>query len=260
VPALVRHILVIVAVGLLLGACGDDDDDATPAAQGEGTHGGDADAYVEAVGGSLNEAVASLNESGEGVPLDQTQTRCVARAIVDVVGVDALREAGISPDEFAGADDFASLGVELPDDATADLGVALGECNIVETLEGVVIAGFTDEFGVELPPDAVRCLVDDLDDHAVAEAFAATFIEGSSEHLQVLVSSSMGACPAVVTAVFIATAPTELTPEAEACISAFVRDNAELVRETFASRESATTATQELGDQLAAACAEAIDG
>jgi hypothetical protein len=106
VPALVRHILVIVAVGLLLGACGDDDDDATPAAQGEGTHGGDADAYVEAVGGSLNEAVASLNESGEGVPLDQTQTRCVARAIVDVVGVDALREAGISPDEFAGADDL----------------------------------------------------------------------------------------------------------------------------------------------------------
>ena len=57
--------------------------------------------------------------------------------LVDVVGVDALTEAGISPDEFAAPDDLASLGVELPDDATAVLGDALGECDVVETLEGM---------------------------------------------------------------------------------------------------------------------------
>jgi hypothetical protein len=253
VPGLMRRILVVVAVGLLLGACGDDDDEVTRATTAEDAGGGDADAYVEAV-------VASWNETGEGPPLDAMQTTCVATGLVNVVGVDALTEAGISPDEFAAADDLASLSVELPDDATAVLGAALGECDVVEALEGVVIAAFPDEFGVELPPDAATCLTDDLDDQAVADGWAATFIDGSDERLQRLVSSSLGACPALATAVLIATAPTELTPEAEACIGAFVQGNPELVMETFASGEGPATATQELGEQMAAACPEAIDG
>jgi hypothetical protein len=253
VPGLMRRIVVIVAAGLLLGACGDDDDGATPATTAEAAdHARDADVYVEAV-------ASSWNETSE-LPLDERQTTCVARGLVDVVGVDALTEAGISPDEFAAADELASLGVELPGDATAVLGAALGECDVVETLEGIVIAAFPDEFGVQLPPDAATCLTDHLDDQAVADGWAATFIDGSDERLQRLVSSSMGACPAVATAVLIATAPTELTPEAEACIGAFVQDNPELVMETLASGESPATATQELGEQMAAACPEAIGG
>ena len=253
-PGLMRRILVVVAVGLLLGACGDDDDEATPATTAEDADGGgDADAYVEAV-------VATWNETSKGLPLDERQMTCVATGLVKVVGVDALTEAGISPDELATADDLASLGVGLPEHATAVVGDALGECDVVETLEGMVIAAFPDEFGVELPPDAVTCLADDLNDKAVADGWAATFIDGSNERLQRLVSSSLGACPAVATAVLIAMAPTELTPEAEACIGAFVQDNPELVMETFASGESPATATQELGEQMAAACPEAIDG
>jgi hypothetical protein len=249
-----RRILVVVAAGLLLGACGDDDDEATPATTAEDADGGwDADAYVEAV-------VASWNETSEGLPLDERQTTCVATGLVNVVGLDALTEAGISPAEFAAADDLASLGVELPDDATAVLGDALVECDVVEPLEGLVIAAFPDEFGVQLPPNAATCLTDHLDDQAVADGWAATFVDGSNERLQTLVVSSMGACPAVATAVLIATAPTELTPEAEACIGAFVQDNPELVMETLASGESPATATQELGEQMAAACPEAIDG
>ena len=252
VPGLMKRLLVVVAAGLLLGACGDDDDEATPATTADDADGGgDDDAYVEAV-------VASWNETSE-LPLDERQTTCVARGLVDVVGVDALTEAGISPDEFAAADDLASLGVELPDDATAVLGAALGECDVVEPLEGIVIAAFPDEFGIDLPPNAATCLTDHLDDQAVVDGWAATFIDDSNERLQTLVSSSMGACPAVATAVLIATAPTELTPEEEACIGAFVQDNPELVRETLASGESPATATQELGEQMAAACPEAID-
>jgi hypothetical protein len=254
VPGLMRRILVVVAAGLLLGACGDDDDEATPATTAKDADGGgDADAYVEAV-------VASWNETSEGLPLDERQTTCVATGLVNVVGLDALTEAGISPAEFAAADDLASLGVELPDDATAVLGDALVECDVVEPLEGLVIAAFPDEFGVQLPPNAATCLTDHLDDQAVADGWAATFVDGSNERLQTLVVSSMGACPAVATAVLIATAPTELTPEAEACIGAFVQDNPELVMETLASGESPATATQELGEQMAAACPEAIDG
>jgi hypothetical protein len=241
--------LVIAAAVLLIGACGDDD----APAQGAPANGGFAEAYVKAV-------VGSWNETGEGPPLDETQMTCFATAMVDVVGVDALTWAGISPDEFAAADNYESLDVELPDDATAHLGDGLRECDVVEPLEGVLVATFPDEFGAELPPGAVACLVDQLDDQAVADGWAATFIDGSTEDIQTLVSSSVGACPAVATAVLIAQAPTELTPDAQACVGAFVRGNPELVMESFASADGESAATQELGRQMAAACPEAIAG
>jgi hypothetical protein len=247
-----RRTLVVAAVGLLLGACGDDDPAQGPSANREGG-GGFAEAYVEAV-------VGSWNETGEGPPIDETQVTCFATAIVDVVGVDALTWAGISPDEFAAADNYGSLDVEIPDDATGRLGDRLRECDVVGALEGMLIAAFPNEFGVELPPDAVACVGDHLDDQAVADGWAATFVDGSTQGIQTLVSSSVGACPAVATAVLIAQAPTELTPEAQACVGAFVRGNPELVMESFASGGGERAATQELGRQMAAACPEAIGG
>lgn len=247
------RMLAIAAVGLLLGACGDDDDPAQDAPENDQSGGGFGEAYVAAV-------VGSWNETGDGPPLDETQVTCFATAIVDVVGVDALAWAGISPDEFAAADNYQSLGVELPADATGRLSDALRECDVVEPLEGVLIASFPDEFGVELPPDAVECLVDHLDDQAVADGWAATFIDGSTAGIQTLVSSSVGACPAVATAVLIAQAPAELTPDAQACVGAFVRGNPELVMESFASDDGRVAATQELGRQMAAACPDAVGG
>lgn len=243
---------MIAAVGLLLGACGDDDGPQGGAADDQ-SGGGLAEAYVEAV-------VGSWNETGEVPPLDETQMTCFGTAIVDVAGVGALAWAGITPDEFAAADNYESLGVQLPDDATGRLGDGLRECDVVEALEGVLIASFPQEFGVELPPDAAACLVDHLDDQAVAEGWAATFIDGSTEGIQTLVSSSVGACPAVATAVLVAQAPTELTPEAQACVGAFVQGNPELVMESFASGDGESAATQELGRQMAAACPEAVGG
>jgi hypothetical protein len=177
-----------------------------------------------------------------------------------VVGVDALAWAGISPDEFAAADNYEALDVELADDATGRLGDALRECDVVGPLEGVLIASFPDEFGIELRPGAGACLVDHLDDQAVADGWAATFIDGSTEDIQSLVSSSVGACPAVATAVLIAQAPTDLTPHAQACVRSFVRANPDLVMESFASGGGESAATQELGRQLAAACPDAIGG
>src|SRR5262245_34527261 len=129
-----RRTPVIASVVLLVGACGDDDP-AQGAAANEESGGGFADAYGRAV-------VGPGNETGEGPPLDEPQVTCFATAIVDVVGVDALAWAGISPDEFAAADDYESLGIELPDDATARLSDGLRECDVVEPLEGVLIASF----------------------------------------------------------------------------------------------------------------------
>jgi hypothetical protein len=248
-----RRILAIAAMGLLVSACGDDDE-ATPATTTEdGSSGGDAEAYIDAV-------AASWNVSGEDPPLDEAQVSCVATGMVDVVGVDALTEAGIAPDEFAAADDFASLGVDLPDDATGRLSDVVADCDVVATLEAALIDAFPDELGAELPPDAVTCLTDHLDDHTVADGWAAELIDGSDERIQSLVSSATGACPAVASLVLIDQAPTELTPDAEACISAFVEGNPDLVRESFASGAAESEATQELGRRLGQACPEAVAG
>jgi hypothetical protein len=116
-----RGSLTIVIAVLLLGACSGDDDDAAPttAAQGEG---GDDDEYVEATAAALRDDTEDLD-----FDLDRDQATCFATGLVDVVGVDALTEAGISPDEFAGADSFADLDVDVPDDAGTRLAAACPE-------------------------------------------------------------------------------------------------------------------------------------
>lgn len=235
-----RRILVLVVGGLLLGACAEsaDDDD------------GEAEPYVDAL-------AASMMEEDDGPPLDETQANCFATGLVDVVGVDALREADISPDELAAADGFGDLDVELPDDAAADVADALVDCELIESLEGVITASFDDEIGVALPPDAAACLADRLDDQEVAEAFAASFVESSGEQIEALIGSSVGACPEIASEILLSELPAGLTPEAEACVRAFVANNADAVSAAFTAAEDSPEA-QRLGAQLAVACPEAF--
>jgi hypothetical protein len=246
-----RRTLVFVVAGLLLGACGGDDDDAatTTTAQDEG---GKADEYVEAT-------TAALTEESDGPQLDETQASCFASEMVDLAGADALSEAGISPDEFANADSFADLDVDLPEDARARMSDALVECEVVESLRGLMAGEFIDEFGVELSPDAETCLADSFEEQAVADGWAATFLDGSTDEIQTLMAASAGTCPELASEIILSQAPTELTPEAEACVRTFVEANSQVVSDAFASGGD-SAATQQLGAQMAAACPEAFAG
>jgi hypothetical protein len=241
-----RQTMVIVVAGLLLGACAESADNDAQEDDGE------AEPYVEAM-------AASMMEEEDGPPLDETQANCFATGIVELVGVDALREAGVSPDEFAEAESFEDLDVDLPDDASAVVADALVECELVESLEGAITDTFDDELGFALSPEAAACLTDRLDDQAVAEAFAATFIDGSGEQIQSLLGSSVGACPDIASEILLSELPSGMTPEAEACVRAFVEDNAEAVGEAFTSGEDSTE-TQRLGAELAVACPDAFAG
>jgi hypothetical protein len=235
----VRQLLGIAAAGaVLLAACGDDDDGESDA-EGE--------AYVEAV-------VGSMRDDDEAPPLDEAQQTCVATAIVDVVGVDALQAADITPAEFGDADELASLDIELREDATSRLGAALGECDIAGPAEDLLIDAFTVEFGAALPPDGAACLAENLDDRALADDLAAFFVDRSDDVFQGPLLEAVGACPSVATAVLLAEAPTDLSPEAEACVTAFIEGNRELVAESFAAGSAG------LGEQIALACPEAFAG
>jgi hypothetical protein len=238
---------------LLLGACGGDDDDDAGKADNGGDSASDSEtaAYVDAT-------AAAIGEGGEGLPLDETQARCVATALVDVAGADALAEAEITPDQFAAAGDYSSLDVEVPADAADDLGADLGDCDVADPFRELLLGTFVDQFGTELPEEGSDCLNDDLDDDAMVGALADTFIDGSGEHLQDLLVSSVAACPPVVTEVLLAQAPSEPSAATKTCVSDFVEANSDAVREAFTSGEG--PAAQELGTQLAAACPEAFAG
>jgi hypothetical protein len=241
-------------LAVLLAACGgsDDGDETGQESASSGDDSGssaDADEYI----GPL---AASIPEGDEGLPVNEEQATCMATALVNVVGVDALKDAGVSPAEFVETDDFASLGVELPPDATAQLGADLGQCDITEELEGLLISPFADEFGAELPPEGAACLAENMDDQAVADGFAEALLEGTDTSFQATLGSAIGACPTVASTVFISQAPVELSPEAQACVSGFITANPEMVAAVFTSGGEDQTAVQQLGSQLGTACPE----
>ncbi|HEY7072106.1 MAG TPA: hypothetical protein VH479_18405 [Acidimicrobiales bacterium] len=240
-----RRTLVILVAGLLLGACGgDDDDDAAPTTTAQ-DEGGDAGDYVDAAAAALT--------ADDGPQLDDTQAHCFATEMVDLFGADALAEAGVSPDEFAEADSFADLDVEIPDGAQTRVSSALVECEVVGPLRELMAASFIDEFGVELSPDAETCLSGSFEEQAVADGWAITFLDGSTDDIENLLAASVGTCPELASEIILSQAPTELTPEAEACVRAFVAANPQAVSEAFASGGSSAE-TQQLGAEMAAAC------
>src|SRR4029453_825168 len=192
--------------GLLREACGGDDDDAatTTTAQDEG---GKADEYVEAT-------TAALTEESDGPQLDETQASCFASEMVDLAGADALSEAGISPDEFANADSFADLDVDLPDDAQTRLSDALVQCELVESLQGLMASEFISEFGGELSPGGEAGLADSFEDQAVADGWAATFLDGSTDDIETQMAASAGSCPQLAREIILSQAPPHSSPEA----------------------------------------------
>ena len=248
-----RRVLLFLVAALLLGACGGgDDDDAAPTTTAQ-DEGGDAGDYVDAT-------TAALTEDSEGLQLDESQANCFAGEMVDLVGgADALSEAGISPDEFANADSFAALDVEIPDDARARLSDAFVQCELVDSLRASMASEFVDGFGIQLSPDAETCLSDGFDEQAVADGWAATFLDGSTDDIEALITTSAGSCPEVASEIILAQAPTDLTPEGEACIRSFVAANPEAISQAFASGGDSAQ-TQALGAQMGAACPGAFSG
>ncbi len=249
-----KRIVTMLVVAVLLGACGSSD-----AGDGTGqeptTSGDEADSSADP-GDYIEPLAASIPEGDQGLPVSQAQATCMATALVAVVGVDALQAAGVSPTEFVQTEDFASLGVELPPDATTLLGANLGQCDITAELESLLISPFAGEFGTELPPEAAACLADNMDDQAVVDGFAERLLEGTDASFQATLGSAIAACPSVASMVFIARAPVALSPEGQACVTSFIQANAATLATVFAAGGADDTAAQQFGVQLGVACPE----
>lgn len=250
-----RHIYCGIAAAalLLLTACGGDDNDegGSDTTDSETTEsGGDSNAYVEALAASMGEG------ENDDIVLEEETANCVATAVVDLVGVDALEEAGISPEELADGDSYADFDVELPADAAAQLGQSMGECEIAEAMRPIVVDQLAAEAGAELPSEATTCLEENIDNQAAADALAPAFIDGSQAGIETMVGDALLACPDVSTALILAQSGGDVPPEARACVRDYVEANPDLARAAFVDQDQA--ASEQLGVQLAGACPQAF--
>ena len=152
-----------------------------------------ADEYVE--------VLATVFTSGGGGPsVDEVTARCTAAAMVDVVGVPALRGADISPQELADADDLRSLGLQIPADAVATLAADLDACGLGAQLEEAFVLGLAEESGGELSAEAVACVVEASSSTALVEGLAATFVDtdnGDAGYEEV--TAAVAECPSAIT-------------------------------------------------------------
>jgi hypothetical protein len=249
-----RHLFggIMAASLLFLVACGGDDDESsddgggtTTTTEAEGSS-GESNEYVEVL-------AQSMVEGQDEIALDEETANCVATAVVDLVGADALEDAGVTPEDLAAAEGFGDLDVELPDDAADQLGGTIGDCEgVAEPLRPLLLESFVAGLGVELEPEATTCLEENIDDEGVGNALAAVFVDGSDEGFQTVVTDAVLACPEVPTAAILAQATIQVTPEVEECVTGIVEANGDLVKRAFVDQD--TAAQEELGTMIGTTC------
>jgi hypothetical protein len=248
---------------LLTSACsGDDDSDearSTTTAPATATTTGAADdtgaqAYVDA-------AAASLTSDPE-LAMDQETATCIATAFVDVIGADDLAQAGVSPEEFAADETFDVPPAATTQEAATRLSETLDDCDVA----GSLTPAFASSLGVDLPPEALTCLDEHVDHQTVNDAFADSLLAPSEDALdeagasledtvEATLLDATVACPQVVTALFFADAPADVTPETQACVSALIEAEPELVRGAIGGDSAAA---DELGTRIGETCADTL--
>lgn len=151
--------LVLTGLAMLgLVACGDD--------SGGGSSSGNLSAeeqeYVDAMMTSL--------KADDSAPFSDDEGRCLAEGMVTAVGVDTLKEAGITPADIGG--DGNLVFGELPKEKTDAL-VSLffdGKCFDFGKL---IAAGMAQDPSVSLPTDKAECLGDKMSE---SEEFRQAFV------------------------------------------------------------------------------------
>ncbi len=246
------RILGILVLAVLLGACGGSDDSGS-SSQSDGTADDD---YVEAVTESLGEGSS---------PLTDEQLTCMAKGAIDAMGgADALREAGVSPQDFVDAESFTSAGVDVPADAAERYAASMSECGVIPAMESGVLNGLAEDLGAEIPPDGKACLSEHVDDERLGNTMAGLIFsvnedgalasDAGLETIQAIVIDALVACPSVMRAVLMPDAPPALSPEEETCVTGFATAHRDVIARIFPLYGESPEVVQEAAAQLASAC------
>jgi peptidylprolyl isomerase len=205
------------------------------------------DDYVDAQAENLTDATL------DGVSLGTA--RCIGGAIVDVATVEALQEAGVTPEELADMQSLVDLDVELaggPQGAIADLTSAFGACDFGTDLEGPLVESLGSDAGADIAGDDRDCVVEMLDDHEFELAVAETVVEGSESMVDEILLA-LGRCPGAVAELvitFITGGAGPGTAAGRACLEARLADQPGAARVIWEAGPEA----RELVTGLADAC------
>lgn len=142
-----KLLTVLLALLVVAAACGSDSD---------GAGGGDDGEMVEAI------AAAMKADPEFGAFVGDDQAECVARGVVDGVGgADALRDAGIEPEDFGDEEfDPEAAGLDIGETEAKAIYDSIIGCDI-DFVE-LMVAGMAEE-GAELSAEGEACLRENLD-------------------------------------------------------------------------------------------------
>jgi hypothetical protein len=139
---------------------GDEDPDAPPAEAGDA----DRQDYIDAL------AAAAGNDDFA----DPDQSECLAEGWIDAIGADELRDAGITPEQFADGGDEELQALGLDEDTADEMYDQFAACDL--DLRELIIGSSQAESG--LTPDQQSCVEDTLTDEALRAWFVADLLGG----------------------------------------------------------------------------------
>lgn len=211
----------------------------------------DATPYVDAVR-------ADLETDESGFVLEGGSAECVASALVDAAGAERLDEAGVSPEDFASAESFDDVDVDLdPEQLRADLSESLGACALGAPLTDV----FVSEFPYELSDEDTTCVVRSLDEgDELSAGLADSLVDGDDAGIQTSFSTALTDCPSVtgnLLAETISAAGVPVSDEARVCITDEMEARG---RQGVDHLIEGGAPAQALGQEIGEACLEGLDG
>jgi hypothetical protein len=152
-------LVTLLAMGVSVAACGDDGDGDETSAQAQD--------YVDAI-------VASSDDDSQ---LTQEENECFARAFVDTVGLERLREV-VTPEEIR----------ENPESSPGELGLTLDDTQGDALWDGLndcmdVKAAFLESLAGDdgLPAETVTCLEGALDDDMLKQLLLVSLMGGDED-------------------------------------------------------------------------------
>ena len=204
-----RLLSLLAVLGLLVGACGDDDAAGGDPARDEAAE-SETESGSEKETGSGSESedaggpyttedyaavLAADLRTGDSFPGTAEQVECVSTGFIEAIGgADALNEAGLTPDELAAAEGPADLGVELDEEAVAnELVASFDDC------EYDLIRLLTEALGADAPEGFEGCVRGELTNDDVAAVFARLIIDPTDQRAADAIIPQIEGCASATT-------------------------------------------------------------
>jgi hypothetical protein len=142
--------------------------------------GGRPEAKQDPLDGDGRDAYVAAFATGDGTPVvDEVaeERRCVAQVLVDVVGMDELRDVGTPREVATGDKSLAGLGVEASDEQVDEIYAGVKEC-------GDPAEGFFRELAIigggELAGPVVECFKGKLDEELLRDIVVTRLVDGDT--------------------------------------------------------------------------------